>query len=230
MSNKSTARGFVMRIRPLPDNPDVIRSLRWVLKGLLRQYRFRCESIEEEEISIMPSISQQEDEWQRKATTAAIAAARKLVLGDKTVIPMNTPIGRLSDNEWGWIVCAVIFAWIATRAEQATAEGLSTEMAVRLTGLHPDPWDAGAVATILPELAEVPIDWTKSLSEWPREDMVEFLTRALGLIQKATIARDLGGGSITRKPAAVEARELNAAAGNPLMTADEFADEVPFVP
>ena len=178
----------------------------------------------------MISISQQEDEWQRKATAAAIAAARKIVLGDKPIIPMNTPIGRLSDNEWGWIVCAVIFAWISTRAEQATAEGLSTEMAVRLTSLRPDPWDAGAVATILSELAEVPIDWTKSLAEWPREDIVEFLTRALGLIQRATIARDLGGGSITRKSAAVETHELNATAGNPLMTPDEFADEVPFIP
>jgi hypothetical protein len=223
-----------MRIRSLPDNPDVIKSLRWILKVLLRQHRFRCESIVEEETSAMPlSISQLEDQWQQKATAAAIAAARKLVLGDKTVIPMNTPIGRLSDNEWGWIVCAIIFAWIATRAEQATSEGLSTEMAVRLTGLHPDPWDAGAVATILPELADAPIDWSKPLADWPHEAMVDFLTRALGLIQKATIARDLGGGSITRKPVAVEARELNAAAGNPLMTPNEidaFADEVPFIP
>ena len=218
-----------MRIRALPD-ADVIRSLRWILKGLLRQYHFRCESIQEEDIHHASTISQVEDQWQQKATVSAIAAARKLVLGDKAVLPMNTPIGRLSDNEWGWVVCAIIFAWIAIRAEQATAEGLSTEMAVRLTGLHPDPWDAGAVATILPELAEAKIDWSKPLAEWPHEDMVEFLTRALGLIQKATIARDLGGGSITRKPAAVEARELNAAAGNPLMTPDEFADEVPFIP
>jgi hypothetical protein len=223
-----------MRIRPLPDNPDVIRTLRWVLKGLLKQYRFRCESIEpikEEETIVMPaSTSKQEDEWQRKATTAAIEAARKIVLGPKPIIPMNTPIGRLSDNEWGWVVCAIIFAWIATRAEQATAEGLSTEMAVRLTSLHPDPWDAGAIATILPELAKEPIDWTRSLADWPRGDMVEFLAVAMGLIQKATIARDLGGGSITRKSTTVETRELNAAAGNPLMTADEFADEIPFVP
>jgi hypothetical protein len=229
VSNKSTARVFAMRIRLLP-NTDVIRELRWILKTLLRQHRFRCESIQEETPTMHFNISQLENQWQDKATNAAIAAARKLVLGDKAIIPMNTPIGRLSDNEWGWVVCAIIFAWISTRAEQATAEGLSTEMAVRLTGLHPDPWDAGAVATILPELAEAKIDWSGPLAEWPPEDMVDFLARALGLIQKATVARDLGGGSITRKPAAVEVRELNAAAGNPLMTPDEFADEVPFIP
>ena len=37
-------------------------------------------------------------------------------------IPPGTPIGRLGDVEWGWIVAAILFGWIATRAEQATAE------------------------------------------------------------------------------------------------------------
>jgi hypothetical protein len=95
----------------------------------------------------------------------------------------------------------VIFAWIAARAEQATTEGFDTELAIRMTGHDPNPWDVGAVAAILPRLADVPgIDWSKPLADWLRETMIAFLLAALGLIREATIARDLGGGSITRKP------------------------------
>jgi hypothetical protein len=145
-----------------------------------------------------------DDEWQRRATAAAIAAARAIVLGNKAVINQNTPIGRLSDTEWGWVTCAAIFAWISARAQQATAEGLDIERTIRMTGLDPDPWDAGAVATILPELADTAgIDWSKPLLEWPKETMLNFLTTALGLIRKATIGRDLGGGAITRRTEAL---------------------------
>ena len=108
------------------------------------------------------------------------------------VIPPGTPIGRLSEVEWGWIVAAILFGWISTRAEQATAENIDTERAIRMTALDPEPWDAGAVAAILPELAETPdIDWSKPLGEWPRETMVEFLLAAMRLIRKAMIARDI---------------------------------------
>jgi hypothetical protein len=114
----------------------------------------------------------------------------------------GTPVGRLSDVEWGWIVGAVIFGWIKTRAEQAAAMEIDTEQAIRMTGLDPNPWDAGAIAVILPDLAEVKVvDWTKPLAEWPKETMVEFLLEALRLIRKGMIARDLGGG-ITRKSSA----------------------------
>ena len=108
-------------------------------------------------------------------------------------------------TEWGWIVAAAIFAWIATRAEQATAEGLDTERAIRVTGFaRGEPWDAGAVAAILPELGEdATIDWTKPLSDWPRETMVDFLLKSLTLVGKAEIARDLGGGTITREASAI---------------------------
>ena len=94
-----------------------------------------------------------EDAWQRRATDAAIAAARGVVKHDGP-IPPGTPVGRLSDIEWGWIVAAILFGWISTRAQQATAEQLDTEQTIRMTGLEPDPWDAGAVVAILPELAE----------------------------------------------------------------------------
>jgi hypothetical protein len=153
-------------------------------------------------------LTRQENDWQDRATAAAVAAARRVVCADDP-IRTATPIGRLSDVQWGWIVAAVIFAWIAKRAEQATAEGLDTERTVRMTGYEPDPWDAGAVATILPDLADTPgVDWATPLNDWPRETMVAFLTAALALVHKATIARDFGGGTITRKAA-----DLNDAVG-----------------
>jgi hypothetical protein len=144
-------------------------------------------------------LSESEDEWQRQATAAAIAAARKVVLGDSTAINKNTPVGRLSDPEWGWIITAAIFGWIAKRAEQATAEGLDVEAVIRTNMLDPNPWDAGMVATMLPKIADLNVEWTKPLVEWSRESMIAFLVGALDIIREGTIARDLGGGSITRK-------------------------------
>ena len=168
-----------------------------------------------------------EDAWQRQATAAAIAAARGVVKHDGP-IPPGTPIGRLGEIEWGWLVAAILFGWISTRAQQAAAEQIDAEQTIRLTGLDPDPWDAGAVAAILSELADTPgIDWSKPLAEWPRETMVEFLTAALALIRKAVIARDLSAKGITRQSSAnMIARQANAAAGGPLMTPDELDDPI----
>jgi hypothetical protein len=143
---------------------------------------------------------ERDSEWQEAATTSSIAAARKVVLGDQAVINMNTPVGRLSDLEWGWIVSAAIFAWISVHAQQATVEGLDVEQTIRTSMLDPNPWDAGMVATILPKLADMPgIDWSKTLADWSRETMITFLSTAFDLIRQAEVARDLGGGSITRK-------------------------------
>jgi hypothetical protein len=168
-----------------------------------------------------------EDAWQRRATAAAIEAARQVVQIDGP-IPPGTPIGRLGEIKWGWITAAILFGWISTRAQQAASEQLDTEQTIRLTGLDPDPWDAGAVVAILPELADTPgIDWSKPLADWPRETMVEFLTIALALIRKAVIARDLSDKGVTRKSSAsMITRQANAAAGGPLMTPDEFDDEI----
>src|SRR5262245_35246177 len=98
------------------------------------------------------SLSAIEDQWQRDATAAAIAGARGVIRTDGP-IPPGTPIGRLSDTEWSWIVSAVLFAWISVRAQQATSEELATERTIRLVALDPLPWDAGAIATILLDLA-----------------------------------------------------------------------------
>jgi hypothetical protein len=173
------------------------------------------------------SLSALEDQWQRDATAAAISAARQVVLGP---IPPGTPIGRLSDTEWGWVVAAVLFGWINVRAQQATAEQLNSEQTIRLTALDPQPWDAGAVAAILPELADAcsgVVDWSKPLAQWPRETITEFLLKAMPLIRKAMVARDLSDKGITRaSSASTIARQANAAAGGPLMTPDEFNDEI----
>jgi hypothetical protein len=143
----------------------------------------------------MGELSRKEDEWGRRATAAAIAAARRVVLGDNTVINQNIPVGRLNDIMWGWIVSAVIFAWISTRAEQAAAEGLDTELVIRTASL-----EAGAVAAILPKLADMPeADWSQPVAAWPRETMIKFLLAALDLMRTAIRARDLGGSAITRK-------------------------------
>jgi hypothetical protein len=175
----------------------------------------------------MPTATAIEDEWQRQATAAAITAVRD-VTKPGGAVPPGTPVGFLSDVELGWIISAALFGWIKTRAAQATSEGLDTELAIRATGYDPDPWDVGVIEAILSDLAEAPkIDWSKPLAEWPREMMVEFLTTALGLIHKAMIARDLGGGTVTRKSSAsMIARQANAAAGGPLMTPDEFDDPI----
>ena len=163
------------------------------------------------------SLSAIEDQWHRDATAAAIAGARGVVQMDGP-IPPGTPIGRLSDTEWGWILAAMLFAWIGKRVEQATTEQLDVEQTIRLTALDPEPWDAGAVAAILPELADAcaSLDWSKPLAQWPREAIIEFLLKAMPLIRKAMIARDLSDKGVSRKSsAATIARQANAAAGGP---------------
>jgi hypothetical protein len=169
-----------------------------------------------------------EDAWLRKATAAAIAAARKIV-GDGAVNPA-APVGRLSDVEWGWIFSSSLFGWIMVRGEQAAVEQLDSELTIRAVGYDPNPWDVGAIAAILPDLSETPgIDWTKPLANWTREEMLNFLTAAFVLIRKSTIARDLSGATITRKSSAAQlARQANAAAGGPLMTSVELNDPIGF--
>jgi hypothetical protein len=158
----------------------------------------------------MNSQQHNDDEWQRRATAAAIQAAKDLigdpvkikkspVLGCSSVILSGTPIGRLDDTEWGWLLAAMVFAWISVRAQQAISEGREIEATVRTTRLDPEPWDAGVIAAILPQLAsDTQFDWNKPLKNWSRVDMICFLQTAFDLVRKATTARDLGSG-ITRK-------------------------------
>jgi hypothetical protein len=157
----------------------------------------------------MGEISKAEDEWQRKATDAAIAGARKIALSSGP--RMNTPVGRLTDHEWGMIITAAIFGWIETRVQQAIAEGRDQEQAVRMTGLSPDPCDVAVVSSILPRLADAAaIDWSMPLQAWSKQQMVNFLMLALQLTEQAETARDHGSGKILRKA------EFNVETGDPI--------------
>jgi hypothetical protein len=136
-------------------------------------------------------ITKFEDQWQEKTTNSAIAAARKIALGSAPL--MNTPVGRLTNTQWGWLITAGIFAWIRTRCEQAIAENVDQEAAVRLTGLSPSPCDVAVVTSILPALADqARIDWSLPLSAWSKDTMTNFLLLAWQLINQAELARDQG--------------------------------------
>jgi hypothetical protein len=134
------------------------------------------------------------DLWQRQATAAAIRSARKMI-GDGGV-PAGTAVGHLSDEQLGWILCAGVCSWIATRAAQAVDEGQAAiEMNIRDTGTEPPPWDAGAVETILPGLgAMTDVDWTVPIGGWSKDSMLRFLCAVYELMSKAIAARDRGGG------------------------------------
>ena len=142
----------------------------------------------------MTMTTKQENEWQDKATAAAIAGARKIAGGSAPL--MNTPVGRLNDKQWGFIVTAAIFGWVQTRVEQAIAEGVEQEQAVRNTGLSPSPCDVAVVSSILPKLShKAAIDWSQPLAAWSKETMSSFLLLAWQLIGQAETARDHGSGT-----------------------------------
>ena len=135
------------------------------------------------------------------------------------------PVGLQLHN----YVAAILFGWISVRAQQAASEQLDTERTIRMTALDPEPWDAGAVAAILPDLANAyeHVDWSKPFADWPRDTVIEFLLAATSLIRKAMLARDLSERGVSqRSSAAAIARQANAAAGGPLMAPDELNDEI----
>jgi hypothetical protein len=129
---------------------------------------------------IVSKLAEKEDAWQTKATAAAVAGARKIVALNGGSFPTTVLLGKLSDQQWGWIVTAAIFGWIETRCRQAIEEGLDQEKAVRLTGLSPSPCDVAAVTSILPTLADkAGIDWALPLQAWSKNDMTNFLLMAM---------------------------------------------------
>lgn len=170
-----------------------------------------------------------DDIWQRRATAAAIVAVREVINGG--TIPPNMPISKMSDVEIGWTFAAGLFAWIRTRSEQATSEGWNVDETLRRTSVNSEPWDEGAVASILPSLGDVRgVDWSKSLGAWSQNEIVRFLIQAMSLARHAMIARDVGGNVTTTKPKSLDEmqRIASAEAGGPLMTPDEFDDPIPF--
>ena len=98
------------------------------------------------------------------------------------------------------MTAANLFAWIKCRSEQATAEGWNTELALRLTASIRSPgtlarWKASCRISVNYRAS---IGRSRSPS-WPKDMMVRFLLEALKLIDKAMIARDIGGGGITHQ-------------------------------
>jgi hypothetical protein len=157
----------------------------------------------------MGAISEKEDEWLAKATEAAVAGARKVALSNGPL--MNTPVGRLKDHEWGWLVTAIIFGWVEVRVQQAIAEGRDSEESVRLTGLNPDPCDVAVVRSILPALADhASIDWAQPLAAWSSDVMTSFLLLAWRLIGEAETVRNHGPGTILKKA------EFDETTGDPI--------------
>jgi hypothetical protein len=146
----------------------------------------------------MVGISKTEDQWQAKATAVAIAEARKVATGSGQL--MNTPVGRLSDLQWGWIIAGAISGWITTRHQQAIAEGWDQEEStVQFGGFSPSPADVAVVRSILPALADqASVDWSKPLAVWSKETMTDFVLLAWQMINKAEVAREHGPG-ILRK-------------------------------
>jgi hypothetical protein len=141
---------------------------------------------------VMDQLAKKEDEWLRRATAAAVAEVRKITLG---TIAADTPVGRLSDRELGWLAAAVVFAWCSVKVEQAIEEGRDARQAVLETGTFPSPCDVGVVHSILAELADTAqVDWLLPLSAWSKDIMVGFLLVAWRLIAKAKATRDQGKG------------------------------------
>jgi hypothetical protein len=139
------------------------------------------------------AITAELDEWTRRAIAASIARAKDLV-APQGPIPSATQLGKLSDSEWGWIASTVIWGWVATRAEQAASEGLDPERAVRVTKLSPCPWDAGAVRTILPQLAKscAGFDWSRAASAWSKDELAEFLLTASSNVTRTESRKNIG--------------------------------------
>ena len=181
------------------------------------------------------AISADRDKCTKRAFDAGVAAAKDLI-GTEGPIRPSVPVGLLTESEWGWVVSTVVSAWVQIRSEQASVEGWNCERAAHETGLEPDPWVQGAVASILPKLVEAcpGLNWGKAVGEWEKNDVVAFLIAAFGLIQRTLAARDAAENppGVAGADRDLVARQLNAAAGNPLMTIAELRElndsDVPF--
>jgi hypothetical protein len=144
----------------------------------------------------MGAISKHEDDWQAKATAQAIAEARKIV-EDNAALKV-APVGRLSDLQWGWIIAAALFGWVIKRCEQAIAEGISHEEAVRMLELDPSPGEVAVARSILPDLVQAKIDWSQPLASWSKETMTDFVLLTWKLLNRAEMARDAGPGIVQK--------------------------------
>ena len=146
----------------------------------------------------MSDTNTKADEQLEQATTAMIAAARKIAVSNSVL--MNTPVGRLTDQHWGWLCTASLFAWIRCRNEQAIGADADIEKMICHAGLDPSPVDVAVVTSILAKLAETAdIDWALPLLGWSKDQMTAFLLKAWKLIEKAEIVAEHSNNGVLRK-------------------------------
>lgn len=137
-----------------------------------------------------PPLTDKRHDWLQKATEEAIVQAKRMI-GDGG-IPPSTPIYRLSDTEWGWMIAAAIFGWINIKAQEATEHGLDVDHAILTMPGDPTPWDRGAVEMTLPKIADLDLPWDKPVGAWSKEQVVQLLWKSHGLIDDAATRRDQG--------------------------------------
>jgi hypothetical protein len=150
-------------------------------------------------------------EEQRRVTVAAISAAQQLVSSGAVA---NKHLSELDEDDWGWLVTAAIFGWVKAKAREAVRLGQDVELSLR--AVDGDPWDVGAVSSILPKLADQSdIDWSLPLLEWSGGRMEKFLMTAFNLIRQAMSTRDHSNGRITNPREQVEQAVQLANGGAP---------------
>jgi len=180
--------------------------------------------------AVAKTASQIEADWDIRATQSAIDAV-KAVLSKDGINP-RAMISSLSEIEWGWVVAAAIFAWIKTKSQQATAEGTGYDTPIRtMTTCDPQPWDAGAIESILPALAEMKgVDWLKPVGEWSKDQITSFAWQIYKLSDGALARRDDGAQDkiVQRLSQPRTEREISAAHGGPLLARNELNDDIPF--
>ena len=133
-----------------------------------------------------PAASAIEDEWQRRATAAAIEAARGVVKVDGPIPPL-APIGRLGDGDGRTIIR---FGW--DPGPRRTGD----RRKYRHGACHPHDRARSESARCrcrhgrLAGTSETPgIDWSVPLSTWSRDTMITFLLAATRLIDQANRTR-----------------------------------------
>ena len=124
-----------------------------------------------------------EDDWLKRSTAEAIAAARKVVLGDQAVIPMMTPIGRLAISNGAGLSPPSFSPGsrcdLNKRPPKAAISMMPRSAPLTLTHgmLAPSPASCRQLAD------HQVVDWSKPLINWPRDDMLKFLSAAFTLIR-----------------------------------------------
>lgn len=154
-----------------------------------------------------------DDRWEARAVQEAVDAAKAMTDGE--FITPRTPIGSLSDNEWGWYVTAIIFAWIKVRAQQAVEEGTpGGRISMDIIGKQePGPWDRGALEACLPALGDIVerVGAEKPLGSYSKTEIVELLWTVIKFYQAAEAARDIAEQhGVVERPAGTYGQEMMA--------------------